>query len=304
MSAEWLAISNELAEATEKIGACAVAVHTEARGSTSGVIWRAGTIVTAEHALRRDEEIQVTLPDGKTAGSKLVGRDPSTDLAVLKCEEATAVPAAFGDSDALKAGHLTLVVGRTRASGPVAALGFVSLVTKERRLWGGGAVSPYLRLDVALQRTGIGGAVVNAEGKIVGVATPKFAPAGALAIPVTTVNRVIDALLEKGRIPRGYLGVGLQPVRLPEALRQTLQRREKTAAMVLEVEPDGPAHKAGVVIGDILTKIEGKPVMRLEDVQAHLHGEGIGKTVRAEFLRGGAPREVSIVVGERPDGSR
>jgi S1-C subfamily serine protease len=305
MSAEWLAISNELAEATEKIGAHAVAVHTEARGSTSGVIWRAGIIVTAEHALRRDEEIQVTLPDGKTAGTKLVGRDPSTDLAVLKCEEAAAVPAPFGDSEALKAGHVTLVVGRTRASGPVAALGFVSLVTKERRLWwGGGAVSPYLRLDVALQRTGIGGAVVNAEGKIVGLATPKFAPAGALAIPVATVNRVIDALLEKGSIPRGYLGVGLQPVRLPEGLRETLQRKEKTAAMVLEVEPDGPADKAGVVIGDILTKIDGKPVMRLEDVQAHLHGEGIGKTVRAEFLRGGAPREVSIVVGERPDGSR
>jgi S1-C subfamily serine protease len=304
MSAEWLAISNELAEATEKIGAHTVAVHTEARGSTSGVIWRPGIIVTAEHALRRDEEIQVTLPDGKTAGAKLVGRDPSTDLAVLKCEEATAVPAAFGDSDTLKAGHVTLMVGRTRASGPVAALGFVSLVTRERRLWGGGAVSPYLRLDVALQRTGIGGAVVNAEGKIVGLATPKFAPAGALAIPVATVNRVIDALLEKGRIPRGYLGVGLQPVRLPEGLREALQRKEKTAAMVLEVEPDGPAHKAGVVIGDILTKIEGKPVMRLEDVQAHLHGEGIGKTVRAEFLRGGAPREVSIVVGERPDGSR
>jgi S1-C subfamily serine protease len=304
MSAEWLAISNELAEATEKIGAHTVAVHTEARGSTSGVIWRPGIIVTAEHALRRDEEIQVTLPDGKTASAKLVGRDPSTDLAVLKCDEATAVPAAFGDSDALKAGHVTLVVGRTRASGPVAALGFVSLVTKERRLWGGGAVSPYLRLDVALQRTGIGGAVVNAESKIVGLATPKFAPAGALAIPVATVNRVIDALLEKGRIPRGYLGVGLQPVRLPEGLREILQRKEKTAAMVLEVEPDGPAHKAGVVIGDILTKIEGKPVMRLEDVQAHLHGEGIGKTVRAEFLRGGAPREVSIVVGERPDGSR
>jgi serine protease DegQ len=304
MSAEWLAISNELAEATEKIGGHAVAVHTEARGSTSGVIWRPGTIVTAEHALRRDEEIQVTLPDGKTAGAKLVGRDPSTDLAVLKCEEATAVPATFGDSDALKAGHVTLVVGRTRASGPVAALGFVSLVTKERRLWGGGAVSPYLRLDVALQRIGIGGAVVNSEGKIVGLATPKFAPAGALAIPVVTVNRVIDALLEKGRIPRGYLGVGLQPVRLPEGLRETLQRKEKTAAMVLEVEPDGPAHKAGVVIGDILTKIDGKPVMRLEDVQAHLHGEGIGKTVHAEFLRGGAPREVSIVVGERPDGSR
>jgi S1-C subfamily serine protease len=214
--------------------------------------------------------------------------------------------AEFGDTEKLQAGHLTLVVGRTRASGPVAALGFVSLATKERRLWGGGAVSPYLRLDVALQRTAVGGAVVGADGKIVGIATPKFAPGGALAIPVGTVNRVADALLSKGRIARGYLGVGLQPVRLPEALRESLQRKEKTAAIVLEVEPDGPAHKAGVVIGDILVKLEGKPVMRLEDVQAHLFGEGIGKAVRAEFLRGGEPREVSIVVGERPEptGSR
>jgi S1-C subfamily serine protease len=197
-----------------------------------------------------------------------------------------------------------LLVGRTRASGPVAALGFVSLATKQRRLWGGGSISPYLRLDVAVQRTTVGGAVVSADGKIVGLATPKFAPGGALAVPVATVNQVVDALLDKGRIPRGYLGVGLQPVRLPEGLRQTLQRKEKTAAIVLEVEPEGPAHKAGVVIGDILVKLDGQPVMRLEDVQAHLHGEAIGTAVRAEFLRGGAPREVSIVVGERPDGGR
>lgn len=304
MSADWLAISNALAEATEKIGAHSVAVHTEARGSSSGVIWRPGIIVTTEHALRRDEEIQATLPDGKTAAAKLVGRDGSTDIAVLKCDEAKSAPSSFGDSEALRAGHVTLVVGRTRASGPVAALGFVSLVTKERRLWGGGAVSPYVRLDLALQRTAVGGAVVDATGKVVGVATPKFAPAGALLVPVVTVNRVVEALLEKGHIPRGYFGLGLQSVRLPEELRQVLQRKEKTAAIVLEVEPDGPASKAGVVIGDVLLKLDGKPVANLQDVWTHLIGESMGKPVRAEFLRGGAQREVSITVAERPDGSR
>ena len=302
MSAEWMAISNALAEATAKAGAHTVAVHTEPRGSSSGVIWRPGVIVTVEHELRRDEEIQVTLGDGRVVAAKLAGRDASTDLAVLKCEEAITTPAEFGDSSELKPGHVLLVVGQTRASGPVAALAFVSLVAKERRMWGGAAVSPYVRLDVALQRTGVGGAVVNAEGQVVGVATPKFSPVGALALPVATVNRVVDALLAKGRIPRGYLGVGLQPVRLPENLRAALQRSEKTAAMVLDVEPEGPAHKAGVVIGDILVRLNGKPVMRLEDVQAHLHGENIGKTVSAEFLRGGSPREVNIVVSERPHG--
>jgi len=301
MAAEWIAISNALAEATEKAGAFTVAVHTEARGSSSGVIWRPGLIVTAEHALRRDEEIQVTLASGKVVAAKLQGRDPSTDIALLKCEEAPTA-ALLGDSGSLRAGQLALVVGRTRASGPVAALGCVSLMANERRMWGGAAISPYVRLDVGLQRTAVGGAVVNANGQVVGFATPKFAPAGALALPVTTVNRVVDALLAKGRIARGYLGVGLQPVRLPENLCETLQRREKTAAIVLEVEADGPAHKAGVVIGDIFIALNGKPVMRLEDVHAHLHGEQIGKTLAAESLRGGVRREVSIVVGERPNG--
>lgn len=302
MSEEWMAISNALAEATEKAAAHAVAVHAEPRGSSSGVIWRRGLIITAEHALRRDEEIQVTLPDGRVAEAKLQGRDPSTDVALLKCEAASGAPAEFADAAEIKPGQLTLVVGRTRVSGPLAALGCVSLVAGERRIWGGAAIAPYVRLDVALQRTAVGGAVVDASGKIAGMATPRFAPGGALALPAATVNRVVDALLAKGHIPRGYLGVGLQPIRLPDNLREALQRREKTAAIVLEVEPEGPAGKAGVLIGDILIGINGKPVMRLEDVHAHLHGEQIGKALAAEFLRGGQKRETSIVVGERPNG--
>jgi len=303
MSAEWIAISNALADATEKAAAHAVAVHTEARGSSSGVIWRPGVVVTVEHALRRDEEIQVTLPDGKVASAKLVGRDPSTDIAVLKCEDARTAPKVFGDTGALRPGQLTLVVGRTRASGPVATFGAVSLVTKERRLWGGAAISPYVRLDVGLQRTTVGGAVVNAGSEITGIATPKFSPMGALAMPVATVNQVVDVLLAKGHIPRGYLGIGAQPVRLPDNVRESLGRAERTAVIVLEVERGGPADTAGVVIGDILVSLGGKPVMRLEDVHAHLHGQ-IGTAIAAEFLRGGVRREVNIKIGERPTAER
>jgi len=302
MSAELIELSNALAQITERAAANVVAVHAEARGSASGVIWRAGVIVTAEHVLRRDDEIHVTLPDGRVVPATLAGRDPSSDLAVLKCTEASAAVPALGDVTALKPGSLALVVGRTRASGPVAALGAVSLVVPDRRTWTGAALAPYIRLDVGLQPTAIGGAVVDAQGRIVGIATPRFARFGAIAIPAPAVDRVIDTLLKKGHIPQGYLGVGLQPVRLPEALRQSLQRSEKTAAIVLEVEPESPAHRAGIVIGDILVTLAGHPVARLEDVHSQLHGESIGKPLALKFVRGGATQEVNIVVGERPRG--
>lgn len=302
MSAELIELSNALAQSTERASSNIVAVHAEARGSTSGVIWRTGIIVTAEHALRRDEEIHATLPDGRVAPATLAGRDPSTDLAVLKCAEASAAVPNFGDVTSLKAGSLTLVVGRTRASGPVAALGVVSLVAPERRTWTGAALAPYIRLDVGLQPTAVGGAVIDAQGRTVGIATPRFARFGAIAIPAPAVDHVVDTLLKKGHIPQGYLGVGLQPVRLPDALRQSLQRSEKTAAIVLEVEPESPAQKAGIVIGDILVALAGHPVARLEDVHAQLRGESIGKPLVLEFVRGGATQEVNIVVGERPRG--
>jgi S1-C subfamily serine protease len=301
MSLELIELSNALAQTTESSAVSAVAVHTESRGSSSGVIWRSGVIVTAEHALRRDEEIQVTLPDSRVVAATLIGRDPSTDLAVLKCAEATA-SARLGDAATLKPGSITLVVGRTRASGPVAALGVVSLVASERRTWAGASLAPYIRLDVGLQPTASGGAVVDAGGSIVGIATPRFARFGAIVILAATVNKIVDTLLKKGRIPRGYLGVGLQPVRLPESIRQLLQRSEKSAAILLEVEPDSPGHKAGLVIGDILVELAGKPVIRLEDIQSQLHAENIGKPLALRIVRGGKIQELQLTVGERPQG--
>jgi S1-C subfamily serine protease len=303
MSEALIELSNALAAATERAAIHTVAVHTGPRGSSSGVIWRAGIIVTSDHALRSDEEIKVTLPEQRVVPATLVGRDASTDLAVLKCAEAASPVPAFGDAAALAAGHLTLVVGRTRASGPVAALGAVSLAVAERRQWGGATLSPYIRLDVGLQPTAIGGAVVDARGNVVGIATPKFARFGAIAIPAATVNRVADVLLSKGRIPRGYLGVGLQPIRLPAELTQSTQRKGKTATIVLDVAPDGPAHKAGLLIGDLLLSLDSHEVLHPGDVHSTLGPDSIGKTFVAQLLRGGELREVRIRVTERANGA-
>jgi len=302
MSAELIELSNGLARVTEEAAASAVAVHTGPRGSSSGVIWRDGVIVTAEHALRSDEEIQVTLADGRDVAATLAGRDPSTDLAVLKCAEARGPKIEVADAAKTKPGNITLVVGRTRVSGPVAALGVVSLAVAERRTWSGTSLAPYLRLDVGLQPTAVGGIVVDAGGKVLGIASPRFARFGAIAIPAVTVDRVTETLLKKGRMPRGYLGVALQPVRLPEQLRQSLQHPEKTAVIILEVESDGPAHKAGIVIGDILVSLAGQPVSRPEHVQLHLQAENIGKSISAKIVRGGAAHELNISVGDRANG--
>ena len=303
MSTELIALSNALAQATDRAATSTVAVHTEPRGSSSGVVWRKGVIVTAEHALRRDEAIQLTLPDGRVVPASLAGRDPSLDLAVLKCAEVSAPPEQTTETVSIKPGSLVLVVGRTRASGPVAALGAVSLVVAERRTWTGAALAPYVRLDIGVEPTAVGGAVIDAYGRRLGIATPRFARFGAIAIPAPTVNRVVDVLLEKGHIPRGYLGVGLQPVRLPDTLRRTLKREDKTAAIVLEVEPEGPAQRAGMVIGDILVALAGHAVARLEDVHGQLGAESIGKSLPIQFIRGGAVQEGNIVVGERAHGA-
>ena len=302
MASQLVELSDALALATEQAAATVVAVHSEPRGSASGVVWRPGVIVTSEHALRRDEDIRVTLADGRVAQATLVGRDPSTDLAVLKCAEAATAVANAADANSLKPGSLILAVGRTRASGPVAAFGVVSLVTKERKTWTGASLAPYIRLDVSIQPTAVGGAVVDAGGKVFGVITPRFGRFGAVVIPATAVNSVVDTLLEKGRIPRGYLGVGLQPVRLPEALRQTLKREEKTAAIVLEIEPDSPANRAGLMIGDIIVSLGGNTVSRLEDIHSKLHGSAIGNPFAIGFVRGGAVQQAEITVAERPHG--
>jgi S1-C subfamily serine protease len=243
MSTELLELSDALAQATDRAARGVVAVHTEARGSSSGIVWRPTVIVTAEHALRRDEDIQVTLADGRIALAELAGRDSAMDLAVLKCAEATGALQEYCDVASLKPGSLTLVVGLTRASGPVAALSVVSLVAPERHTWTGASLAPYIRLDVELQPTAVGGVVIDAHGRAAGLATPRFARFGAIAIPAPTVSATVETLLTKGRIPRGYLGVGLQSVRLPDSLRQLLQRTEMFGAIVLEVESNGPAHK-------------------------------------------------------------
>lgn len=288
------ALSNEIAATVEKVGQSVVTIHGRPRIASSGVVWKPGVVITAEHTLRRDEDLRITLPSGETVPAEIAGRDPGTDLAILRAETGSAVAASWNESAALKAGHLILAIGRSQDTGVSAALGVISSVSGPWHTWRGGKIDQFLRLDVGLYPGASGGAVVGVDGSLLGIATGGLSRTSPLAIPVQTVARVAAALLDKGHIARGYLGVGLQPVALPEHLKQ------KTGLIVLSVEPDGPAAKAGVVIGDVLLALDGKPVSDTGDVQAVLGAEFVGKEVRASIVRGGSAAELTITIGERP----
>ncbi len=291
-------LSQELAAAVERAGPSVVGVHARPRFGSSGVVWREGIIVTTEHAIRRAEEIPITLPDGNPAAAALVGSDAGTDIAVLRTAAALtpiARPAAAG----LKPGHLLLAIGRSEDTGVNATLGIASALGPGWRTWRGGRLDSYIRLDLTLYPGTSGGAVIDPEGRALGMATPVLSRLAAVAIPASTIDRVVDEIVSRGHVSRGYLGVGLQPVELPDHLKRKGEAAS-TALIVLSLQPDGPAAQAGVLIGDILLALEGKPVRDTDDIQAVLETRAVGQAVAVSVLRGGEPREVKVAVGERP----
>ena len=293
------ALSNELASAVEQAGHSVVVVNARPRSASSGVHWRQGVIVTAEHTVKHEDDITVVLPDGSTVPAALVGRDPGTDIAVLKAENITNPVATFGAGD-VKPGVLAMVVGRSADSGVNATMGVISAVSGSWRTWRGGRMDRYIRLDMTLYPGSSGGAVVDTQGQALGIATSGLSRLAGLSVPLSTVNRVVDELLAKGHISRGYLGVGLQPIAIPDALATQLKLTAPAGVIVLSVEPKGPAERAGVLIGDILVALNGKPVKDTDDVQSVLEPDFVGKPVKGAIVRGGVLTETSITIGERP----
>jgi serine protease Do len=293
-------LSNDLASVVQAVNPHVVSVKARRHYPSSGLRWGTDVVVTADHTLHRDEDIAVTMADGKTVGAKLVGRDPGTDLAVLKIEASHSSGTEPGRANAVQAGELALVVGRSPGSGVNASLGIISAISGPWRTWRGGQLDAYVRLDAKLFPQSSGGAVVNVRGEIVGIATSALSRIAGLAIPVSTVKRVTEKLLEKGFVPRGYLGIGVQPVPFSDDLRQKLSISNKSGLIVLTVEPTGPADKAGVLIGDVLVGIGEVAIEQTDDLQAYSDSGVIGKAVSIKFIRGGGLKESTLTVGERP----
>ncbi len=283
-------LSNDLASTVELVGRSVVAIHARRRIPSSGVVWRPGVVVTAGHTVTRDEDIGVTLASGRTADAKLAGRDPTTDLAVLRLEDAAVPPVEAGTEGDLVVGRLVLALGRP---GPqiTASMGIISAVGGEWRTWQGGRVERFIRLDLAIYDGFSGGPLVEAGGRVLGLNTSGLSRAMALAIPAITVDRVTDQLLASGRVCRGYLGLAAQPVQLPD---------QRVGLVIVNLEPRGPAEQAGLLLGDIVIALDGREVGDPADLLAALGAEQVGKPVSLQLIRGGEPRTVAITVGERP----
>ena len=295
-----LSLSNDLAAAVERAARAVVTVHARPRLPSTGVLWRPGIVVTAEHTVRVDEEIRVTWSDGRAAPATLVGRDPGTDLAVLRIGESDPTTAEIGDSAELKVGHLVLAVGY----GPRASWGVVSAVGGAWRTGRGGEVDRLLRVDLVLYPGFSGGPLVDASGKVAGLVTSGLSRQLELAVPTATVTRVVDELLATGRVSRGYLGVGLQPVALPEALGRLAPGADARGLIVVGVVADGPAAHAGLMLGDVLVALEGTPLHDLGDVQAAIAGRRTGTAVTVSLFRAGTPLDVAVTLAERPSRRR
>jgi len=301
MSSVLETLSNDFAAAAESVGGSVVAIYGRRWMPSSGIQWRKGFIVTAHHTIRREEDITVVAAGGKSLKANLAGRDPSTDLAVLKVSEESAAPIPpFGDGAGLRLGHVVLALGRSRGSNLVASAGLVGGISGEWEPRRGGRLDQHIRLSLELYPGFSGGPLVSAQGKVVGINTRGLSRGRAVTIPLATVNRIVDELIEKGHIAKPYLGLAMQPVPVPESLRGKAPGSGQSAVLVVHVEPAGPADKAGVLLGDVVIELQGKPVEDTGDIQQVLGSSKIGETVEATVLRGGAPLKLSIMLADRP----
>jgi S1-C subfamily serine protease len=290
-----LQLSNELAALVAATAQSVAAVHGGGRRPSSGIIWQPGIVVTAEETIVPDADLAVTLPGGDRVEATLAGRDPSTDIAVLRYEASPPAKAFAASAFAadLRAGHLAVAVGRADGE-PVATLGIVAFAGAPWRSRHGGQIDARIVIDARLPAVAEGGALVSADGRLIGI--PVFGPRRrVLAIPAATIARVAPIIQDRGHIARGYLGVGLQRVPIAAAGAET-----DRGAMVVTLDPAGPAKAAGILQGDIIVGLGGSPVAGLRAVYQQLGSDAVGKKLAVDLIRAGVRKTVEVTVAPRP----
>jgi len=299
MSNVLIDLSNALAAAAERAGKATVLVNARRRFPASGIVYAADLVLTADHVIERDEDISVMLFDGTEIPAKLAGRDPGSDLALLRLERPVA-DVAEPAAESPRIGQLALVLGRPTAEGIQASLGVISAV-------GGplhtprGVLDRHIRTDAISYPGFSGGPTVAADGTILGLNTSGLMGGAPLTIPVDVAWRVADHLAKHGSVRRGYLGIRSQPVEIPSAQQKALGRNQAAGLMLVGIEDGSPAEKGGLLMGDMLVGFNGVAVANHEELFAGLAGDIVDKTIAIEVLRAGAKQTLNIKIEARPE---
>jgi S1-C subfamily serine protease len=292
------AISDAMAEAAARAGSTTVLVSARRRFPASGIIYAPDLVLTADHVIEREDDITLKMPDGNDAIATLAGRDPGTDLALLRLNRQVGSVATPAPAEA-RVGQLVLAVGRPTAEGIQASLGVISSIGGPMRTGRGGLLERYLATDAISYPGFSGGPLVDTAGQVVGVNTSGLARGTSLAIPAGLAWQTAADLAKNGRVRRGYLGIRSQPVELPASAQKALGRQQGTGLLLVGIEENSPASAGGLMIGDILVGLAGQVVSDPDELLARLSGSQVGSTISVEVLRGGQPVKVTVTVGER-----
>lgn len=292
-------LSEAMANAAEKAGKYTVLVDARRRMPASGIAIAKDMILTAGHVVEKEEDIRILYSDGKEAKARLIGRDPGTDLAVLKLDSTSAVPASTAKNPA-RVGEFVLAIGRPSESGIESSFGTVNKIDGPVRTGRGGMLEQYIKTDVVSYPGFSGGPLINGEGEMLGINTSGFGMGGeAVTIPADLAMKIADTLAKHGKIKRGFIGVKSQTVNLPEEAQSQIKRGQETGLLIVGVEKDSPAEKGGLIVGDILVGVGGEAVEHHDELFTRLSGDVVGKSTPMDILRGGKLQTVNIVVGER-----
>src|ERR1700737_153048 len=287
-------LSREIAEVAGRVGSRFVRVHPRQGRPATGIIWADNLVLTADHVLEHEDTIQVTGAQ-TTVKAAVAGRDPGTDLALLRTEGLKGVPAPRGRSTDIRPGHLVIALGQP--GDLQVTFGIVSGLSGSFRSWRGGQVEHLIQTTAELLPGFSGGPLVDAEGRVIGINSWNFGRGVSRAVPVETAERVVESLKTHGRIRRAYLGLGAQPVRLSQALAG--QIGQDSGLLVVTVEGGGPAQNAGLLQGDTIVTIDGDPVRQLDELFGKLGALEVGSAHRLGVVRAGERKDIAITVGER-----
>jgi S1-C subfamily serine protease len=294
----WNSLSKSMSEAIEAVLDSIVTIHREGRSTSSGVVWRPGVIVTVRNGLGRSEVVKVAR-SGEPFNASVAGTDAGTDLAVLRVESDSLKPAETSGPETTYVGELVLSVGRSVLGDISASSGIIARIGGPWRTWRGGQIDRLIRPDVRLYVGQSGSALVNEHHRVLGINSPNLARNAIITVPTQTIDRVVDAILERGHVPRPFLGVAMQAVPVPEALRAQFVEGTDQVLMVLHVEPKAPAALAGVLLGDLIVSLNGVPVHDVRDALHQIASLSVGDSVSLIVIRGGARMELTLVVADR-----